>query len=107
VKPGSAAAVVVSASFWQSHFGGNSGVLGQTVRMFDKNLAIMGVLPPGFHFPDKTDVWLPANTIFGEGDERKRTQLPGRGQAETRREPGASASADEGHRHATGGAISG
>ena len=70
VKPGSAAAVVVSASFWQSHFGGNPGVLGQTVRMFDKNLAIVGVLPTGFHFPDKTDVWFPANAIFEEVNSR-------------------------------------
>ncbi len=70
VKPGSAAAVVVSASLWQSHFGGNPGVLGQTVRMFGKDLAIVGVLPPGFHFPDKTDVWFPANTIFGEVNSR-------------------------------------
>ncbi len=66
VKPGSAAAVVISSSFLQSHFGGSTGVLGQTVRMFDRNLTIVGVLPAAFHFPDKTDVWFPANTIFGE-----------------------------------------
>jgi putative ABC transport system permease protein len=70
VKPGSAAAVVISASFWQTHFGGSTGVLGQTVRMFDRNLTIVGVLPAGFHFPDETDVWFPANTIFGEGTFR-------------------------------------
>jgi len=70
VKLHSAGAVVVSTSFWQSHFGGNRAVLGQTVRMFDRNLTIVGVLPPGFHFPDKTDLWLPANTIFGEAEYR-------------------------------------
>jgi len=66
VKPGGAAAVVISASFWQSHFGGSAGVLGQSVRMFDKKLTIVGVLPPGFRFPEETDVWFPANTIFEE-----------------------------------------
>jgi predicted permease len=70
VKPGSAGALVVSASFWQSHFGSNPGVLGQTVRMFGKDLTIVGVLPTGFHFPDKTEVWIPANTIFGETTSR-------------------------------------
>lgn len=68
-KPGGGGALVVSAQFWQSHFGGSS-VLGQTVRMFDRNLTIVGVLPPAFHFPDKTEVWLPANTIFRETTSR-------------------------------------
>jgi putative ABC transport system permease protein len=67
-KPGGAGALVVSASFWKSHFGGS--VLGQTVRMFDRNLTIVGVLPSGFHFPNKTEVWLPANTIFRETTSR-------------------------------------
>ncbi len=69
-KPGSGAAVVISASFWQGHFAGSPGVLGRSLRMFDRNLTIVGVLPAGFHFPDQTDVWFPANTIFGEDTER-------------------------------------
>jgi len=70
VKPGSAGAVVISDSFWRNHLGASPGVLGQTVRMFDRSLTIVGVLPSGFHFPEDTDIWLPANTIFGEGTER-------------------------------------
>ena len=69
-KPGGAAAVVVSDSFWQSHFGGSPSVLGQTVRMFDRSLTIVGVLPSGFRFPGKTEVWIPANTIFEETTSR-------------------------------------
>jgi putative ABC transport system permease protein len=70
VKPGSAAAVVISASFWQNHFGAKPDVLGHTIRMFDKSLTIVGVLPPGFRFPEETDVWFPANTIFEEVNSR-------------------------------------
>ncbi len=66
---GSGGAAVISHSFWQSHFGGNPSVLGRTVRMFDKAVTIVGVLPPGFHFPDKTDIWFPANTITHETTE--------------------------------------
>jgi putative ABC transport system permease protein len=69
-KPGSAGAVIISYSYWQSHFGGNTGAPGQTLRMFDKTLTIAGVLPPGFHFPDQTDIWFPANTIFPETESR-------------------------------------
>jgi putative ABC transport system permease protein len=69
-KAGGAGAVVISYSYWQSHFGGNTGALGHTLRMFDKTLSIAGVLPPGFHFPDLTDIWFPANTIFLETPSR-------------------------------------
>ncbi len=69
-KPGGAPAVVISQSFWQNHLGGNAGALGQTVRMLDKTFTIVGVLSPGFHFPDKTDIWLPSSTFGGEREER-------------------------------------
>jgi len=68
-KPGTAGAVVISHSYWENHFARNPDALQQTVRMFGKTLNIVGVLPVGFHFPDKTDLWLPAN-LFPEDTER-------------------------------------
>jgi putative ABC transport system permease protein len=69
-KPGGAGAVVVSYSYWQSHLGANAGALGQPVRMFGKSFNIAGVLPPRFHFPNGTDIWLPANVVFSETTSR-------------------------------------
>ncbi len=60
-KPGSGWALIISHAYWQSHFGGDPRVLGQTVRMFGRTLPIVAVLPPGFHFPGMTDLWLPAD----------------------------------------------
>lgn len=68
-KKGGAAAVVISHSFWQSHFGGNAQALGQTVKMLDNTFSIVGVLPRGFHFPEKTDIWFPAS-MFDETESR-------------------------------------
>jgi hypothetical protein len=68
-KPGGGGAAVISHSFWHSHFGGSPSVLQQTVRMFDRTVNIVGVLPPSFHFPDKTDIWFPADTIIHETTE--------------------------------------
>ena len=74
VQPGSPGAVVISYSFWQNHFGADPGALGetlgQTLLMAGKAFPIVGVLPPRFHFPDKTDIWLPANTVFPENTSR-------------------------------------
>jgi putative ABC transport system permease protein len=59
MKPGGGA-VLISYAYWQNHFGGNPGALGQSVRVYSRSLPIVGVLPPGFGFPDKTDLWFPA-----------------------------------------------
>jgi predicted permease len=69
-KRGGAGAVVIGYSYWQSHFGANASALGQAVRMLGKSFSIAGVLPPRFHFPNETDIWLPANVVFPETESR-------------------------------------
>jgi hypothetical protein len=54
MKPGSGGALMISSAYWQSHFGGDPRALGQTVRIFGPR-PIVGVLPPGFRFPNETD----------------------------------------------------
>jgi putative ABC transport system permease protein len=58
MKPGAGGAVLLSYAYWQSHFGGDRGALGQTIRVSGPQ-PIVGVLPPGFGFPNKTDLWVP------------------------------------------------
>ena len=72
LKLNSGGAVVISYVYWQSHFGGDPRVLGQTVRGLGRALPIVGVLPPGFRFPDKTDLWYPVNTVFREPTAQSR-----------------------------------
>jgi putative ABC transport system permease protein len=60
MKPASGGAALISYTYWQNHFGGNPQALGQVVRVYGRPFPIAGVLPPGFGFPDKTDLWVPA-----------------------------------------------
>jgi hypothetical protein len=60
-KPGSGGAAMISYAYWQSHFAGDPHALGQTIRVYGRPMAIVGVLPPGFRFPDDTDLWVPKN----------------------------------------------
>jgi putative ABC transport system permease protein len=62
-KYGSGGAAVIGYTFWQSHFGGNPGILGQKLRVEDRSLTIVGVMPPRFSFPEKTQVWLPMTAL--------------------------------------------
>lgn len=57
-KPGTTGAVMISYTYWQSHYGGDPRALGRTVRVLGVR-SIVGILPPGFRFPDDTDLWVP------------------------------------------------
>ena len=60
-------AVILSDSFFQSHFAGDRSVLGRTLTMNDLVYTVVGVLPPDFHLPAtregqeqrKPDLWVP------------------------------------------------
>lgn len=54
---------VISYDFWQSRFGGAADVFGKTVTLDTygrRDYTIVGVMPSGFQFPGKSEVWLPA-----------------------------------------------
>jgi putative ABC transport system permease protein len=69
-KAGSGGVVVISAAYWQSHFDGNPSAIGKTVRLNQYDLTVVGVMPPGFDYPQKTAIWYPANTIDPETTSR-------------------------------------
>src|SRR2546427_150815 len=62
-KPQGDRVAVLSHDLWQRRFGGSSNVLGQTLTVGAVNgrdYTIVGVMPPGFRFPDGCELWLPA-----------------------------------------------
>jgi len=56
--------VVISHGFWQRHFGGESSVIGQTLRMNDDTYSVVGVLPPGFEYFQRADVFTPLGLVL-------------------------------------------
>lgn len=61
-SPGSAPVVVISHAYWQRTFSGSSDVLGQTVRLNNVALTVIGVAPPRFHggvMALTFDAWIP------------------------------------------------
>ncbi|HYL93900.1 MAG TPA: ABC transporter permease, partial [Alphaproteobacteria bacterium] len=63
-KPGAAPAALVSYSYWQQSLGGKTDLSSVRIKIDDKVFSVIGVLPPGFHFPEATDVWRPRE-LFG------------------------------------------
>lgn len=58
-EPGSDAVVIISHRLWETRFGGQSDILGQTIRIDGAARTVVGVSPRGFHFPEVAEVWLP------------------------------------------------
>ena len=50
---------VISDRLWHRRFSGDPNIIGRTVSMSLDPTVIVGVMPPGFDFPDTADVWLP------------------------------------------------
>jgi predicted permease len=60
--PGQDPYAVISYDFWQRRFGGNTSVLGTTLRLLNTTYTIIGVAEPGFHgesVGERPDLWLP------------------------------------------------
>jgi hypothetical protein len=52
-------AVVLSYALWQTHFGGDSAILGRAIRLGGQLWNVVGVAPAGFTFTPAADVWMP------------------------------------------------
>ena len=65
----SSAEVILGDRLWRSRFGADPGVLGRTATLDGIPRTIVGVMPPSFDFPDRTDLWLPfeAHPMRAEG----------------------------------------
>jgi putative ABC transport system permease protein len=58
--PGRSAAVaLISHRLWQTRFEGEPAIVGRTVRLDGRPREIVGVMEPGFHFPEFADIWTP------------------------------------------------
>src|SRR3954454_12629391 len=59
--PGAPRAVVLSDGLWRQRFGARPGVIAQTLRINDEPHTIVGVMPPGIDYPDRSRAWIPAH----------------------------------------------
>jgi len=62
------AVTVISWNLWASRFHNDPAVLGKTIHIDNKPMAIIGVTPrefAGMRIDAKTDVWIPANEVNG------------------------------------------
>ena len=60
-QPGAAPVLILSHDLWRTRFGADPAVLGRTLRANAMPATVIGVMPPGFSFPYREQVWMNAS----------------------------------------------
>ena len=71
--PGSDRVVVLGWKLWQARFGGRPDIVGRTIRVNGTPREVIGVMPEGFLFPIREEIWAtlphdPARLRRGQGE---------------------------------------
>lgn len=57
--PGSQQVVLLGYNVWKNRYGGDPRIVGKNVRVNGEPATVIGVMPEGFLFPVRQDVWVP------------------------------------------------
>lgn len=64
--------VLISDGIWRNRFGADSALVGSTILVEGVPHSVVGIMPPGFNFPDRGEVWLPFQTDASSESRRNR-----------------------------------
>jgi putative ABC transport system permease protein len=51
--------VILGHNLWQRNFGGDPNIIGRKIMLNSRARTVVGVMPPGFRFPDTAELWAP------------------------------------------------
>ncbi|MEA2559613.1 MAG: hypothetical protein QOH06_1117 [Acidobacteriota bacterium] len=71
-RPDGPPVVLLSHGLWQHRFKGDPGILGREVIAGGKSHRVVGVMPPGFEYPDVRQAWVPLGSRWAEGARSER-----------------------------------
>jgi putative ABC transport system permease protein len=71
--PGLETTVMLTHGLWQSRFGSDMSIVGRAVTINDRPHTVVGVMPPGFRFPDRAELYLPLRLKVEQVERSART----------------------------------
>lgn len=74
-KPKGPPVVVISHALWQRRYGGDPRIVGRPLVLNNRGTVVLGVMPEGFSFPGKTELWLPLQVDPNDLTPRERHYL--------------------------------
>jgi predicted permease len=75
-REGATGTVLLSDGLWRARFGGDPDIVGQTVILDDEPHVVIGVMPPGFRFPNRqAEIWTAMRFAAQDFEERNNTYV--------------------------------
>ncbi len=76
-KPGGNPVVILGYGLWQRRFGGEANILNQNLTLNGRSYTVIGVMPQGFQYPNRVDMWVPVGQLSGQESWQYRGNHPG------------------------------
>jgi putative ABC transport system permease protein len=74
---GTVPVAVVSHRFWQRNLGASPDLADQKLTISGRSFQVIGVMPPGFSFPQDTDVWFSREQLYQDTSDRSSHNFAG------------------------------
>jgi putative ABC transport system permease protein len=58
-RPKNDLVVILSHELWERRFAANTDIIGRKITLNNRSSTVIGVMPPGFKFPEVDDLWVP------------------------------------------------
>ena len=58
-RPGGPRVALISYRLWQQRYGGDRALVGRDILIDQVKCRVVGIMPPGFQFPQRADIWTP------------------------------------------------
>jgi putative ABC transport system permease protein len=65
-KPGITSVAIISHGLWKRRFGSDPTIVGKQVQISSRQITVVGVMPPGFEYPEQTQVWVTSAVNISE-----------------------------------------
>jgi putative ABC transport system permease protein len=65
-QPNAQSVAIISHGLWKRRFGADRGLIGREIFISAKPVTVIGVMPPGFEYPQETQVWVTAGVVAAD-----------------------------------------
>jgi putative ABC transport system permease protein len=56
--------VILGDGLWRRAYGADPRILGRKIKLMGQPFTVIGVMPPGFDYPNGSELWIAANAFF-------------------------------------------
>lgn len=77
-RPGGPKVVILSDGLWKRRLGGDPSLVGKTLNLNGESYTVVGIMPPGFHYPATVELWTPVGIDPASQEKANYLEITGR-----------------------------